>query len=79
MMKVKKLIEKLQEYPEDMEVVLLGSYGHYEPSIEIEKVTVTAYPEDINEEDDFMKSYFSKDSDDYWNFRRVDVDVIMLY
>jgi hypothetical protein len=26
-----------------------------------------------------MKSYFSKDSDDYWSFRRVDVDVIMLW
>jgi hypothetical protein len=78
-MKVKKLIEKLQEYPEDMEVVLLDSPRTYEPSIEIEKVTVTIYPEDINEKDDFMKSYFSKDSDDYWNFRRVDVDVITLY
>jgi hypothetical protein len=78
-MKVKELIEKLQEYPADMEVVLLDSCDGYEPSIEVEKVTATVYPEDINEKDDFMKSYFHKDSDDYWSFRRVDVDVIMLW
>jgi|LauGreDrversion4_2_1035121.scaffolds.fasta_scaffold1508160_2 hypothetical protein len=77
-MKVKDLIEKLQEYPEDMEVVLLGGYDSYEPSIVLEKVTATIYPEDINEKDDFMKSYFHRDSDDYWSFRRVDVDVIIL-
>lgn len=78
-MKVKELIEKLQKYSEDMEVVLLDGCGSYEPSIEVEKVTATIYPEDINEKDDFMKSYFSKDSDDYWSFRRVDVDVIVLW
>ena len=78
-MKVKDLIKKLQEFPEDMEVVLLDGPHTYEPSIDVEKITATIYPEDINEKDDFMKSYFHKDSDDYWNFRRVDVDVIMLY
>ena len=78
-MKVKDLIEKLQEFPEDMEVVLLDGSHTYEPSIDVEKITATIYPEYINEKDDFMKSYFHKDSDDYWNFRRVDVDVIMLY
>lgn len=78
-MKVKELIEELQKYSEDMEVVLLDDCGSYEPSIEVEKVTATIYPEDINEKDDFMKSYFSKDSDDYWSFRRVDVDVIVLW
>ncbi len=78
-MKVKDFIEKLQEYPEDMEVVLLGDSCSYEQSIDVEKVTATVYPEDINEKDDFMKSYFHKDSDDYWNFRRVDVDVIVLW
>jgi hypothetical protein len=40
-MKVKELIEKLQEYPADMEVVLLDSCDGYEPSIEVEKVTAT--------------------------------------
>ena len=78
-MKNKKLQEVLKQYPDDMEVVLLGGYGSYEPSIEVEKVTATIYPEDINEEDDFMKSYFPKDSDDYWSFRRVDVDVIQIW
>jgi len=78
-MKVKDLIEKLQEFPEDMEVVLLDGSHTYEPSIDVEKITATIYPEYINEKDDFMKSYFHKDSDDYWNFRRVDVDVITLY
>ena len=78
-MKVKDLIEKLQEFPEDMEVVLLDGSHTYEPSIDVEKITATIYPEYINKKDDFMKSYFHKDSDDYWNFRRVDVDVIQIW
>lgn len=78
-MKNKKLQEILKQYPEDMEVVLPGSCGNYETSIEVEKVTATIYPEDTNEEDDSMKLYFHKDSDDYWNFRRVDVDVIEIW
>ena len=78
-MKNKKLQEILKQYPDDMEVVLSDGYSGYESSIEVEKVTVTIYPEDINEQDDLMKSYFSKDSDDYWSFRRVDVDVIQIW
>ena len=78
-MKNKKLQEILKQYPDDMEVVLSDGYSGYESSIEVEKVTATIYPEYINEEDDFMKSYFSKDSDDYWSFRRVDVDVIQIW
>lgn len=78
-MKNKKLQEILKQYPDNMEVVLLGSCGNYESTIEVEKVTATIYPEDINEQDDLMKSYFSKDSDDYWSFRRVDVDVIQIW
>jgi hypothetical protein len=77
-MKVKELIEELQKYPVDMEVVLLDGCGSYDPSIEVEKVTATVSPR-YSEKDDFMKSYFSKDSDDYWSFRRVDVDVIALW
>jgi len=78
-MKNKKLQEILKQYPDDIEVVLSGSCGSYESSIEVEKITATIYPEDINEDDDFMKSYFHKDSDDYWSFRRVDVDVIQIW
>jgi hypothetical protein len=43
-MKNKKLQEILKQYPEDMEVVLPGSCGNYETSIEVEKVTATIYP-----------------------------------
>jgi hypothetical protein len=56
-MKVKELIEKLQEYPADMEVVLLDSCDGYEPSIEVEKVTATVYPEDINEKDEIILDF----------------------
>ena len=78
-MKNKKLQDILKQYPDDMEVVLLGSYGSYETSIEVEKGTATVYPEDIDEEDDYMKLYFNVNSDDYWSFRRVEVDILQIW
>ena len=78
-MKNKKLQDILKQHPDDMEVVLLGGYGSYETSIEVEKVTATVYPEHIDEEDDFMKSYFDVNSDDYWSFRRVEVDILQIW
>ena len=78
-MRNKKLQDILKQYPNNMEVVLLGGYGSLEPSMEVEKITATIYPEDIDEEDDFMKMYYDVDSDDYWSFRRVEVDILQIW
>ena len=76
-MKNKDLQEFLQKYPDDIEVVLLdGGCGTYQQSIDIEKCTATIYPEDVD--DDFMRTYHYLDSDDYWSFRRIKVDVLLI-
>jgi hypothetical protein len=77
-MRNKKLQDILKQYPDNMEVVLLGGYGSLVPSMEVEKITVTTYPEDIDEENDSMKSFYNVDSDDYWSFRRVKVDILQI-
>jgi hypothetical protein len=78
-MRNKKLQDILKQYPDNMEVVLLDGCGSLDPSMEVEKITATIYPEDIDEENDFMKMYYDVDSDDYWSFRRVEVDILQIW
>ena len=77
-MKIKDLIEKLKEFPDDMEVV--GDIGgmHYDREIDLEVVTATVEPAYLNNPTKFTL-YYKEDSDDYWNFQRVKTDVLLLY
>jgi hypothetical protein len=77
-MKIKDLIEKLKEFPEDMEVVKdISSHMFYDTEIDSEVITVTVYPEDLN--DPLMLMYYKKDLDDDLSWRRVKKDVLLLY
>ena len=78
-MKVKDLILKLKEFPEDIEVVMDTGPMFYNTEIDLDVITATVYPEDLNDPDPLMMVYHKKDSDDYWNFRRVDTDVLLIY
>lgn len=76
-MKVKELIENLQEFPEDMDVVMDTGPTLYETEIDLDVITATVNPGDLN--DPLMVLYYKKDSDDYWSFTRVDKDVLLIY
>ena len=77
-MKIKNLIEKLNQFPEDMDVVRDIGGMHYDREIDLEVVTATADPAEIIEPDEYTL-YYKEDSDDYWNFQRVKTDVLLLY
>lgn len=72
-MKNKKLQEILKQYPDDMEVVL--SYN-YDAVLNIQKTIVTTW--NINEEDDYLKTYYDLDSDDDWDFEREKVEILII-
>lgn len=72
-MKNKKLQEILKQYPDDMEVVL--SYN-YDAVLNIQKTIVTTW--NINEEDDYLKTYYDLDSDDDWDFEREKVEILVI-
>jgi len=77
-MNIKQLKEKLNQFPEDMDVVIDIGGMHYDREIELEVVTATADPAEIIEPDEYTL-YYKKDSDDYWNFQRVNTDVLLIY
>ena len=77
-MKVKDLIAKLKEHPEDMEIVTDTGGMFYDNGIDLEVVTATVHPSELNEPDE-LTVYNKKDLGDYWEFSRVNVDVLLLY
>jgi|LakMenE18May11ns_1017448.scaffolds.fasta_scaffold9395252_3 hypothetical protein len=77
-MTIAELIEKLKEYPENMEVVTDSGGMFYETEIDLEVVTATVNSSELNKPDEYT-IYNKKDLGDYWEFSRVDVDVLLLY
>ena len=77
-MTIAELIEKLKEYPENMEVVTDSGDMFYETEIDLEVVTATVNSSELNKPDEYT-IYNKKDLGDYWEFSRVDVDVLLLY
>jgi hypothetical protein len=77
-MKIKELIEKLKEFPEDMEIVTDYRSMVYDRTIDLEVVTATVEPAYLNNPTEYTL-YYKEDSDDYWNFQRVKTDVLLLY
>jgi hypothetical protein len=77
-MKIKNLIEKLNQFPEDMDVVRDIGGMLYDREIDLEVVTATAHPAELIEPDEYTL-YHKEDSDDYWNFQRVKTDVLLIY
>ena len=77
-MKVKELIEKLKEFPEDMDVVIDIGGMFYDREINLEVVTATADPAELIEPDEYT-IYNKPDLGDYWEFSRVNTNVLLLY
>jgi len=50
----------------------------YETEIDLEVVTATVNSSELNKPDEYT-IYNKKDLGDYWEFSRVDVDVLLLY
>lgn len=77
-MKIKDLIEKLKEFPGDMEIVTDDGGMFYNITIDLKVVTATVEPAYLNNPTEYTL-YYKEDSDDYWNFQRVNTDVLLLY
>jgi hypothetical protein len=77
-MKIKDLMEKLKEFPEDMDVVIDIGGMLYDREIELEVVTATAHPAELIKPDKYTL-YHKEEDDDYWNFQRVNTDVLLIY
>lgn len=77
-MKIKNLIEKLNQFPEDLEVVTDDGAMRYNREIDLEVVTSTVEPAYLYNPTEYTL-YYKEDSDDYWNFQRVNTDVLLLY
>ena len=77
-MKIKNLIEKLNQFPEDLEVVRDIGGMLYDREIDLEVVTSTVEPAYLNNPTEYTL-YYREDSDDYWEFSRVKTDVLLIY
>ena len=77
-MKIKNLIEKLNQFPEDMEIVTDDGSSDYNRTIDLEVITATVQPAYLNNPTEYTL-YYKEDSDDYWNFQRVKTDVLLIY
>jgi chaperonin cofactor prefoldin len=77
-MKLKDLIEKLNQFPEDMEVVRDIGGMLYDREIDLEVVTATVHPAELIEPNEYTL-YHKEEDDDYWNFQRVNTDVLLIY
>ena len=77
-MKIKELIEKLKEFPEDMEIVTDDGSSDYNRTIDFEVITATVYAGSLNKPTEYT-IYFKEDSDDYWSFQRVPTNVLLIY
>lgn len=74
-MKVKELKEKLNEFPDDMEVVMWPDGWVYETEFEFEvtPALLNSVP------DDKYRIYFREDYDGYWSFQYTPTKVLLLY
>lgn len=77
-MKLKDLIAKLNQFPEDMEIVTDDGGMFYNTTIDLEVVTATVHPAKLIEPDEYT-IYNKPDLGDYWEFSRVNTDVLLLY
>jgi hypothetical protein len=77
-MKIKDLIDKLNQFPEDLEVVRDIGGMLYDREIYLEVVTTTVEPAYLNNPTEYTL-YYKEDSDDYWEFSRVKTDVLLIY
>jgi hypothetical protein len=76
-MMVKDLIEKLKEFPADMEVVLRGSGEYFEPCLDLELETASVFPADLVSRD-LDTEYLTDKHNDYWSFSRVNLSVLVI-
>lgn len=74
-MKVKELKEKLNEFPDDMEVVMWPDGWTYDTEFEFEvtPALLNSVP------DDKYRIYFREDYDGYWSFQYTPTKVLLLY
>ena len=77
-MKLKHLKALLENYPEDMDVVRDIGGMFYDREINLEVVTATADPAELIEPDEYT-IYNKPDLGDYWEFSRVNTNVLLLY
>jgi Tol biopolymer transport system component len=74
-MKVKELIKKLQEYPEDMEIVMDDKTWYYQMEFDFDVI-----PALLNSvPDDKYRQYYREDYDGYWSFQYTPTKVLMMY
>lgn len=74
-MKVKDLIEKLQEYPQDMEVVMDDNSWYYQMEFDFDVI-----PALLNSvPDDEYRQYYREGYDGYWSFQYTPTKVLMMY
>jgi hypothetical protein len=77
-MKLIDLIEKLKEFPGDMEIVTDDGGMDYNRTIDLQVITATVHPGYLNNPTEYTL-YYKEASDDYWNFQRVNTDVLLIY
>jgi Tol biopolymer transport system component len=74
-MKVKELIKKLQEYPQDMEIVMDDKTWYYQMEFDFDVI-----PALLNSvPDDKYRQYYREDYDGYWSFQYTPTKVLMMY
>ncbi len=74
-MKVKELIEKLQGYPQDMEIVMDDKSWYYQMEFDFDVI-----PALLNSvPDDKYRQYYREDYDGYWSFQYTPTKVLMMY
>jgi formylmethanofuran dehydrogenase subunit A len=76
-MKVKELIEKLKEYPEDMEVVMEEDGKSYYYNMEFDFEVITSLLDSVP--DDKFRQYYKEDYDGYWSFQYTPTKVLLIY
>jgi Tol biopolymer transport system component len=74
-MKVKELIEKLQGYPQDMEIVMDDKSWYYQIEFDFDVIPalLNSVPDDKN------RQYYREDYDGYWSFQYTPTKVLMMY
>jgi len=77
-MKIKDLKLLLNEFPDDMEIVRDDGGMNYDRDMHFDVIAATVHPAELNNPTEYT-IYYKENSDDYWNFQRVNTDVLLLY
>ena len=76
-MKNKDIQRLLAQHPDDMEVVLNDGM-YYNPQIDLSVEIAMVHPSELQNPNE-NTIYHTEDSDDYWNFSRVECRVLVIY